>query len=147
MLRTAGFPSVEVLACQLRSHTGLPHGCATRARFAALPRLKTCGTEADLNEVSGNLLPHDRSYAVPPDESLPSEQEKAVAAKRAVVGLKKPLQSRLQGIAGAYAPEIDGSAMRAACGEEPYSSAHHEPASGFSAPVASGPARFGDGAE
>jgi hypothetical protein len=95
----------------------------------------------------GARLPHDRSYAIPPDGSLPSEQEKVVAAKRAVVGLKKPLQSRLQGIAGAYAPEIDGSAMRAACGEQPYSGADHEAASAFAAPVAPGPARFGDGAE
>jgi hypothetical protein len=47
------------------------------------------------------------------DESLPSEQEKAVAAKRAVIGLKEPLESPLHGTSGAYAPKIDGSAMRA----------------------------------
>lgn len=69
-----------------------------------------------------------------------------MAAKRAVVGLQKPSESHLHGIAGAYAPEIDGSAVRAARGEEACSGADHEPASAFTAPRASGPARFGDGA-
>jgi len=42
-----------------------------------------------------------------------------MAAKGAPVGLKKPLESRLDGVSGAYASKIDGSAMRAACGEQP----------------------------
>ena len=83
----------------------------------------------------------------PSDGNLPSKQEKVVTAKRAPVGLKNPLEGRLHGISGAYASKIDGSAMRAACGEEPYSGADHEAASAFTATVAAGPARFGDGVE
>ena len=65
----------------------------------------------------------------PSNGDLPSEQEKAVTAKRAPVGLKKPLESRLYNILGACAPEIDGSAMGAACGEETYTGTDHDPTS------------------
>ena len=34
-----------------------------------------------------------------------------MTAKRAPVGLKEPLESRLHGISGAYASKVDGSAM------------------------------------
>ena len=70
-----------------------------------------------------------------------------MTAKRAPVGLKKPVESRLHGISSAYASKIDGSAMRAACGEEPNSGADHGRTSALTAPVAEGPARFGDGVE
>jgi len=70
-----------------------------------------------------------------------------VAAKRAPAGLKQPLESHLHDISGARAPEIDGFAMRAACGEEPYSGADHGPTSALTAPLAAGPARFDDGVE
>jgi len=82
-----------------------------------------------------------------PDGRLPSEQEKVVTAKSAPTGLKEPLESRLDGISGAYASELDGSAMRAACGKEPYWGADHELTSAFTAPFAAGPARSGDGVE
>ena len=71
-----------------------------------------------------------------PDEGLPPEQVKAVTAKRAVAGLKKPLEGRLQGISGAYASKIDRPAMRAASGENPYGGAPHGPTSLITARVA-----------
>ena len=49
-----------------------------------------------------------------PNGNLPSKQEKAVTAKRAPVGLKKPLENHLDRVSGAYASKIDGSAMGAA---------------------------------
>jgi hypothetical protein len=83
----------------------------------------------------------------PSNESLPSEQEKVVAAERAAVGVKQPLESRFDGIPRVHASKIDGFAMRAACGEQPYPGADHEAASAFAAPVAAGPARCGGGVE
>ena len=78
---------------------------------------------------------------------LPSEQEEAMTAKRAPVGLKKPLESPLHKISGVYASKVDGSAMRAVSEGEPYHGADHGSASAFVAMVAAGPARFGDGVE
>ena len=75
-----------------------------------------------------------------PNENLPSEQEEVVAAKRAAVKLKQPLERCLDRISAACASKIDGSAMRAACGEEPYSGADHDAMSAFAALVAGGPA-------
>jgi hypothetical protein len=62
---------------------------------------------------------------------LPSEQEKAVTAKRAPVGLKKPLESSLNGVLGISASKIDGSAMGTARGEQPEFGVDHDPVSGF----------------
>jgi hypothetical protein len=78
---------------------------------------------------------------------LPSEQEKVVTAKITAAGLEKPKESRLHSIADAYPSEIDGSAVRAACGEEPYGGANHELAPSFTAPVAAAAAGLGDGVE
>ena len=82
-----------------------------------------------------------------PDESLPSEQEKAVAAKRAVVGLKKPLESPLHGISSAYAPKLDGTAMQTACGESPTVARIMSLRPLSPLWMRQGPARFGDGTE
>ena len=54
-----------------------------------------------------------------PDGSLPSEQEKVATAKRATVGLKKPVESFLDGVSDAYTSKLDGSAMWTASGEYP----------------------------
>ena len=70
-----------------------------------------------------------------------------MAAERAPAGLKQPSESHLHDISGARAPEIDGSAMRAARGEESYTGADHAPTSALAAPLAAGPARFGHGEE
>ena len=56
---------------------------------------------------------------------LPSEQEKAVTAQRAPVGLKKPLESRLNGVSCISPSKIDGPAMRTARGEQPKFGVHH----------------------
>jgi len=54
-----------------------------------------------------------------------------VAAKSAPAGLKEPVESPLDGISGAYASEIDRSAMRTACREQPHSGADHDSVSAF----------------
>jgi hypothetical protein len=51
------------------------------------------------------------------NQSVPSEQEKVVAAKTAPARFEEPVESPLHGISGAYAPEIDGSAIGTACRE------------------------------
>ncbi len=94
-----------------------------------------------------SALMNGRLLRCAPDGSLPSEQEKVVTAESAPAGLEKPLESRLHGISDAYPSIIDGSAMRAARGEEPYGGADHELTSAFTAWVAAGPARFGDGVQ
>ena len=66
-----------------------------------------------------------------PDESLPSESEKVVAAKTAPARLQKPLECRLHGIPDAYPSEIDGSAMWTACREQPHDGADHDSVSAF----------------
>ena len=66
-----------------------------------------------------------------PNWDLPSEQEKAVTAKRAPVGLKKPLERRLNGVSGVYASKIDGSAMGTARGEQREFGVDHDPVSTF----------------
>lgn len=66
-----------------------------------------------------------------PDESLPSELEKVVAAKTAPARLQKPLECRLHGIPDAYPSEIDGSAMWTACREQPHDGADHDSVSAF----------------
>jgi hypothetical protein len=71
---------------------------------------------------------------------MPSEQEEVVTAKSAPAGLTDPVESRLDGIAGAYAPEIDRSAMWAAFREHPHGGADHDP-SAFGALSAAGLAR------
>jgi hypothetical protein len=78
---------------------------------------------------------------------LPAEQEKAVTAKRAPAGLNKPLESHFHEISGARASEINGSAMRAARGEEPEGKTNHEPTSTFTAPFAAATTRFRPGVE
>jgi hypothetical protein len=78
---------------------------------------------------------------------LPSEQEKVVAAKRAAVGLKEPLERCLDGISAADASEIDRSAMRAVFGEQPRYGTDHEPSPAFGALVATDPAGCGGGVE
>ena len=66
-----------------------------------------------------------------PNGNLPSEQEKAVTAKSAPVGLKKPLESRLNGASSVYASKIDGSAMGTARGEQREFRVDHDPVSTF----------------
>lgn len=73
-----------------------------------------------------------------PDESLPSEEEEVVAAKSAPAGFEEPVESRLDGISGAYASEIDRSAMRTARREQPCRGADHHPVSAFSVLSAAG---------
>jgi hypothetical protein len=68
-----------------------------------------------------------------------------VTAKCAPVGVKEPSESSLDGISGAYASKINGSAMRATCGEHPYSGTNHDVTSTFAALVGAGSARYGDG--
>jgi hypothetical protein len=80
------------------------------------------------------------------DESVPPEQEKMTAAKRAAVRLKEPSKSCFDGILGAHAPKIDGSAMRAARQKEPRG-ADHDSISVFMALGADGPPRFGERVE
>jgi hypothetical protein len=58
-----------------------------------------------------------------------------MAAKRAAVGVNQPLKRRLDGISNADASKIDGSAPRAACGEQPCNGADHEPSPAFAALV------------
>ena len=52
-----------------------------------------------------------------------------MTAKRAPVGLKKPLESRLNGVSGIYASKIDGSAMGTVRGEQ--REFDHDPVSTF----------------
>jgi hypothetical protein len=54
-----------------------------------------------------------------------------VTAKCAPAGLKEPVESPFDGISGAYASEIDRSAMRTACREQPHSGAAHGSVSAF----------------
>ncbi len=82
-----------------------------------------------------------------PVQRWPSQKEKMVAAKRAPVGLKKPMERRLQRISHAHDSKIDRSAMRAARRKEPYRGPDHEPASPFIAPVAPRPAGCWAGVE
>lgn len=70
-----------------------------------------------------------------------------MTAKTTPVGLKKPLESRLHKTSGVYASKVDGSAMRAVSGAEPYHAADHGSTSALVAMVAAGPARFGDAVE
>jgi hypothetical protein len=71
---------------------------------------------------------------------MPSEQEEVATAKTTTVGLKEPVKSRLDGITGAYYPEIDGSAMRTVRGEQSHNGANHNPASAFAALLFGDPA-------
>ena len=66
-----------------------------------------------------------------PDESLPSEQEKVVAAKTAPAGFEEPVEGSFHGISRAYASEIDRSAMWTACREQPHRGADHDFVSAF----------------
>jgi len=69
---------------------------------------------------------------------LPAEQEKVVTAKTTTVGLKEPMESRLDCIAGAYRSKIDRSAMWTVGGEQAYSGADHHTASAFTVLSAAG---------
>jgi hypothetical protein len=71
---------------------------------------------------------------------MPSEQEEVVTAKTTTVGLKEPVESRLDGITGAYSPKIDGSAIRTVRGEQAHNGANHDPASAFAALLFGDPA-------
>ena len=51
--------------------------------------------------------------------------------KRAPLGLKKPLESSLNGVLGISASKIDGSAMGTARGEQPEFGVDHDPVSTF----------------
>ena len=66
-----------------------------------------------------------------PNETMPSQQEKVVAAKTAPAGLKDPVEKALHGISGAHASEIDRSAMWTACREQPHRGADHDSVSAF----------------
>ena len=66
-----------------------------------------------------------------PDESLPSESEKVVAAKTAPAGFEEPVESPFHGIPDAYPSEIDGSAMWTARREQPHDGADHDSVSAF----------------
>jgi hypothetical protein len=54
-----------------------------------------------------------------------------VAAKTATAGFEEPVDSPFHGISGAYASEIDGSAMWTACREQPHRGADHGSVSAF----------------
>ena len=60
-----------------------------------------------------------------------------MTAKTTTVGLKEPVESRLDGITGAYSPKIDRSAMRTVRGEQAHGGADHNPASAFAARLTS----------
>jgi len=62
---------------------------------------------ASLHAFLSVWLPAKSDLSRAPNGSLPSEQEKAVTAKRAPKGLKKPLESCLNGISRAIASKID----------------------------------------
>jgi len=79
---------------------------------------------------AGNLIRSRRLCRVP-NQSVPSEQEKVVAAKTAPARFEEPVESPLHGISGAYAPEIDGSAIGTACREQPHRGADHDSVSAF----------------
>src|SRR3954447_732581 len=79
------------------------------------------------------------------DVHLPSEQEKVMPTKRAPERSEEPPNSPLQAISSFCASKIDGSAMRARCGEQPDRSANHGPTSARIGPLVPGPARFGAG--
>ena len=51
-----------------------------------------------------------------------------VTAETTTVGLKEPVESRLNGTPGAYSPKIDGSAVRAVRVEQAHGGADHDPA-------------------
>ena len=68
-----------------------------------------------------------------------------MTAKRAQVGLKKPLESRLNGVSGVHASKIDGSAMGTARGEQREFGVDHDPVSTFAGLSAARPAWFMDG--
>jgi hypothetical protein len=65
------------------------------------------------------------------DESVPSEQEKVVAAQTAPAGFEEPVESPFHGISRAYASEIDRSAIWTACREQPHHGADHGSVSAF----------------
>ena len=65
------------------------------------------------------------------DESLPSEQEKVVAAQTAPAGFEEPVESPFHGISDAYSSEIDRSAIWTACREQPHRGADHGSVSAF----------------
>jgi hypothetical protein len=50
-----------------------------------------------------------------------------VTAKRAPIGLKKPVESSLNGVSNANASKFDRSAMWTTCGQQSYSGADHDP--------------------
>ena len=54
-----------------------------------------------------------------------------MAAKTATAGFEEPVDSPFHGISGAYASEIDGSAMWTACREQPHRGADHDSVSAF----------------
>ncbi|MEO8593979.1 MAG: SpvB/TcaC N-terminal domain-containing protein [Candidatus Solibacter sp.] len=80
-----------------------------------------------------------------PNGGLPAEQEEVMTTKRAPVGLQEPQEAPLHGIPWFCSPKLDGSAMWALRGGEPDRRATHGPTSVGTAPLASGPARFGAG--
>src|ERR1035441_10034231 len=78
-----------------------------------------------------------------PDGSLPSQQEDVATAKRTTVGLKKPMESSLDGVSDAYTSKLDGSAMWTAFGKYPTCGATHgSKSSAFAALSAAGTASF-----
>ena len=93
----------------------------------ALPKLGSRPAAAEL--ITAGLVASAARLVLcrAPNGNLPTEQEKAVTAKRAPIGLKKPKESRLDGISGAYTSKIDGSAMRTAREEQPEFGVDHAP--------------------
>jgi len=60
------------------------------------------------------------------DGSGAPDQAKVVSAQSAPVGLEQPSKGSLKTVLQPYNSEIDGFAVRAATGEEPEDSAHHD---------------------
>ena len=94
--------------------------------FVCLPRATSAVPRSSPRFRSGPAL---RRGA---DGNLPPEQEEPVAAQRAPVGVKKPLESRLDGVSCISPSKINGPAMRTARGEQPKFGVHHDPVSAFS---------------
>jgi hypothetical protein len=68
--------------------------------------------------------------------NLPSEQDEVAPAKIAPIGLKEPVKRPFDGVLDTDTPELNRSAMRAACRERCHFS------SAFGSPSAERPAEF-----
>ena len=127
----AGLHRVAAFRCVKRARKGQYLGCQSASIWAF--RFPVPGRECAASATRSVLR---RT----PDWDSPTEQEEAVTAKRAPVGLKKPLESRLNGVSGVDTSKIDGSAMGTARGEQPEFGVDHDPVSAFAGVSSARPA-------